>query len=718
MKQKSFWLRMVPVVVLVVVTVFLSLEVYTQMIKTEEEVCWQRLEIATNSTADKIETRINDNMNFLMAVSDAYIFSHNMDNVAAIGEYLDSVMEQTIFEQIDVILPDNSMITHEGEIKERGGKSSYEELVQRGTHISQRVTSSFTGQEVICCVTPIEENGETLGLLVGTISCQTMSELFEVFTYGQEAQLFLIDRANGDYLMDNWHDQLGNIYDLGPRESADGGEMVDMVPIIMNGGQERLVYISQTNGITAFQYCTPIDKFNWEVCVAVQEDVVFANVKKLEEKLYNVGLAELLVVLIYVLWNICMNIMAVRSEQKVRNLEYEKAKNEARGKFISNMSHDVKTPLNGIVGMLQIIKNHRNEPEVVDDCLQKIEISANYLSTLASDMLDISEIENNKLVLQEDVVDLHKLTDELTVMMERQAKEADVTYSFDSSDLSHPYIVGSSVHIKRILVNLISNAIKYSKHAGKHVWVTIYDEPLEHDIAQKTTEKRMYRFIIKDNGIGMSEEFQKNMYQAFEQEIIDARSEYQGYGLGLTIVNHLIRKMNGTIELESTKDVGSTFTVSIPFIVDEKNNAVHETDNQEQQGDEEQTLDISGLRILLVEDNEFNMEIANVLLTDAGALVDMAVNGKEAVEVFAASKPHTYDAVIMDVMMPVMDGYEATKEIRAMNRIDALSVPIIAMTANTFAEDIAHCKEVGMNAHIPKPLDVKELMTTIMQFCK
>ncbi len=704
MKYKAFWRRMVPVLLLVAVTVGMSLSLYRQMMRSEEEICWHRLEIATNSTADKINTRINDNLNFLTAAADAYVLTHRIDDLQAVGHYLSAVMERTIFERIDVILPDNSLITKEGRLSPRGGAVPYDVLVTRGTHITQRVTSSFTGREVFCCVTPIETDGQTLGLLVGTIDCGAMCDFFEVFTYGEEAQLFLIDRTDGHYLMDNWHAELGNIYERGTRTSLEGEE-IDFVPAVIAGERTRFSYFSRTNGERSYQFNAPVEDFYWTVCVVVQEDVAFANLKDLESRLLKVGRVGLVVVLGYVLWNIWLSITAARSESRVRQLEYSKALNEARGKFISNMSHDIKTPLNGIVGMLQIIRNHRAEENVVDECLDKIEISAQYLSTLASDMLDINEIENNKLVLPQESIDLNQLALELNSLMERQAHDAGVTYAMDHAGLTAPCILGSSVHIKRILVNLIGNAIKYSRNAGKNVWVTLWDEAIPGE-----QERRMYRFVVRDNGIGMSEEFQKKMYKAFEQEIIDARSEYQGYGLGLTIVSHLIRKMDGVIDLKSAKGQGSTFTVSIPFQLDPA--------QAQAAPSMEQCADISGMHLLLVEDNEINMEIAHVLLTDAGATVDMAVNGKAATELFAASRLNGYDAIIMDVMMPIMDGCEATRVIRAMARPDAALVPIIAMTASTFSEDITRCMEAGMNDHLAKPLDMRQLMHTMAAYRK
>ncbi len=701
MKWKSFWLRMIPVFLLVTVTAVMSLYIYSTMMASEEEICWQRLEVAINSTAGKISTRITDNFNFLTSMADSAALAQGLDDHKSIGAYLSSVMSKTVFDRMDIILPDNTIITQEGELSQRGGKSGFEHLKEKGVHVTGRLTSSFTGQEVVCCVAPIENSGNTVGILVGTLNCSTLSNIFEVFTFGQEAQLFLIDRTSGDYLMDNWHEDLGNIHDLGEREGIDGST-IDMVPAILNGESTRYAYYSQSNGEASYQYSAPVEGYDWTVCVVVQEDVVFANLRILEKNLMTAGLVTLNVILFYLIWNVLISITAIKNEEKVKRLEYEQAKNAGRAAFISNMSHDIRTPLNGIIGMLGIIKNHREDEATVNDCLGKIEVSAQYLSTLTSDMLDINEIENNKLVIPSEPVDLSKLAAELTFMMDKQARDVGVSYEIDLSHLSHPKVTGSAVHIKRILVNLIGNAIKYSKNAGKCVWVTFADEPISDD-----TGRKMYRFTVKDNGIGMSKEFQRNMYRAFEQELIGPRSEYQGYGLGLTIVHHLVKKMGGTIELESAQGVGSTFTVSIPFDLDQGVSDLPSCETS--------SADITGMRILLVEDNEFNMEIANTLLTDAGAAITTAANGKLALDAFAASAVGAFDAIIMDVMMPEMDGYDATKAIRAMDRDDAKSIPIIAMTASTFAEDVERCIASGMNAHVAKPIEMDKILKVLAE---
>lgn len=699
--KRGFWMRLVPILVIVVTTVAMSLIIYQKMIKKEEEICWERLEIATKSTAGKINVRINDNISFLESVSESFVLTQKLNDVEIVGEYLNSVMSRTIFERIDVLLPNEVMITHNGEAISVKGDLSYNELLNKGSHVSPRCTNPFSGEEVIYCFTAIKVDNEVKGLLIGTIDCKILGEIFEVFTYGKDSQLFLIDCTDGKYLIDTWHEKIDNIYNLGTRVSIDGKEKIDMVSDIINRKTGKLTYISETNGENSYQYYTPVEDFNWELCVVVQEDIVFENVDDLRKILATVGVVEFILLFMFVVWNFILNLLLTKNEIKTKKLEMNKATNEARSKFISNMSHDIRTPLNGIAGMLQIIKTHRQDEAVIDDCLKKIEISTQYLVTLASDMLDINEIESDKLIFDYESIDLKRLADDLSTMIEIKAKEANVEYYMDYSNLDNPYVMGSIVHIERILVNLIGNAIKYSKETDGKVWVSIEDSENENDT---------YKFIVRDNGIGMTEEFQKNMYKAFAQEKVGARSQYQGYGLGLTIVDQLVKKMGGNIQIDSKKGEGTTFTITL--ILNKANKEDCEKNYKEE------SVDLTGLNILLVEDNEFNKEIAEVLLSDVGAIVTTADNGRIATEIFKNSELNAFDIILMDLMMPELDGCEATKLIRRMNRTDAKNIPIIAMTASAFAEEINRCKEAGMNEHIAKPLDLDILMSKLSKYYK
>ncbi len=703
-KTKLFLSRMIPIFIIVLITWILSFIVYQKMIQTEKESCWERLEIATKSTAQKISVRLTDNISFLEAVSDSFVLTKHLHEEKEVGKYLNSIMSMTIFESIDVILPNGDIIKQDGKKINISGQLSYEELVTKGTHISPRCTSPFNNEEVIYCFTPIDSDGQIEAILCGTLSCKTMSEIFEVFTYKENAQLFLIDCADGNYLIDNWHNNLDNIYNLGLRENPKTGEIIDMAPMIINKETGGIFYISHTNGIISYQYHTPVDEFNWQLCVVVQEDVVFEHVKKLQNILYTVGIIEFIIVLAFTLWNMHINAKAINSDEKLKSLELTKATNEAKSRFISNMSHDIRTPLNGIMGMLHIIKNHRENQTLVDDCLRKIEISSQYLTTLTNDMLDINEIESDKFILESLPINLTKLAEDLGIMIEPKAKEKNISYHIEYSNVKNPFVLGSPVHIERVLINLVSNSIKYSKEINANIYV----EFQEYNISDVEST---YKFIVSDNGIGMSEEFQKDMYNDFAQEKVTARSSYQGYGLGLAIVYRLVKKMNGSIELQSIKNEGSTFTITLPL----KHNKNYDPISTNETNT---NTNLNGVNILLVEDNEFNMEIAKIILTDAGANVSIAKNGKYAIEMFRKSELNHFDLILMDIMMPEMDGIEATKIIRSMYREDSVSVPIFAMTATTFSEEIKHCIEVGMNEHISKPIDIDKLITLVVKYCK
>ena len=391
-------------------------------------------------------------------------------------------------------------------------------------------------------------------------------------------------------------------------------------------------------------------------------------------------------------------------QEKARlQMAYEEADSENRAKteFMNRMSHDIRTPINGIMGMVDIIRKNRDDWEKVDDSLEKIQLSTRHLLELVSDVLDMSKLEAGMFEIHEDAFDISELMDEVAALVDAQLVESGITHRKHRSNIQHTALKGSSLQLRRIMVNLLSNAIKYNKSNGT---IDTYAEELSCD---GTTV--WYEFKIVDTGIGMSEEFIKEqLFKPFTQEKNDARTLYRGTGLGMSIVKALLDKLEGSIEVESRPGEGSTFTFRIPFKLDE--NAI-ET-RTEVYGSGQKKLE--GMKILLVEDNEINMEIAEFYLTELGIAVDKAWNGREAIEKFEKSVPGTYDLILMDIMMPEMNGYETTTAIRNLpDRPDGKEIPIIAMTANAFAEDIQAALGAGMNAHVAKPIDMDILISAI-----
>ena len=393
-------------------------------------------------------------------------------------------------------------------------------------------------------------------------------------------------------------------------------------------------------------------------------------------------------------------------QEKARlQMAYEEADSENRAKteFMNRMSHDIRTPINGIMGMVDIIRKNRDDWGKVDDSLDKIQLSTRHLLELVSDVLDMSKLEAGMFEIHEDVFDMNELMDEVAALVDAQLVESGITHCKHRSNIQHTALKGSSLQLRRIMVNLLSNAIKYNKPNGT---IDTYAEELSCD---GTTV--WYEFKIVDTGIGMSEEFIKEqLFKPFTQEKNDARTLYRGTGLGMSIVKALLDKMGGSIEVESQLGAGSTFTFRLPFELDE--NAT-ETKTEEQSLGEQK---LEGKRILLVEDNEINMEIVEFYLKEMGIVIDKAWNGQEAIDKFEESDPGTYDLILMDIMMPVMGGREAARRIRTMERPDAETVRIYAMTAQVSSESVHKCLTSGMNGHIAKPIDeskLREILTRL-----
>lgn len=390
------------------------------------------------------------------------------------------------------------------------------------------------------------------------------------------------------------------------------------------------------------------------------------------------------------------------NEQLQSALESKEQAAQAKSRFLANMSHDIRTPINGIMGMLDMIRKTGQDPERLEDCLNKIEVSSKHLLSLVNDVLDMAKLENDSVVLARESFSLDEICKEAVDVVAFQAAEAGLQTTEEHDDIGGIHIWGSPLHLKKVLINLYSNSIKYNKPGGSiHTSMRVLS---------MTEDQMVCEFQIEDSGVGMSEEFiATRLFKPFVQAEDSSRSSYEGAGLGMSIVKQLVEKMGGSITVQSRLGEGSRFTVVLPLEID------RQADNEKEK--ENRSADLTGMCFLVAEDNELNMEIAEFFLTEKGARLDQAQNGQEAVEKFEAAKPGTYDAILMDLMMPVMDGLTAAKTIRALPRDDAKTIPIIAMTANAFAEDAEKCLAAGMNAHLAKPLDVDKAVETIRGLC-
>ena len=380
------------------------------------------------------------------------------------------------------------------------------------------------------------------------------------------------------------------------------------------------------------------------------------------------------------------------------------AANRAKTEFLQRMSHDIRTPINGICGMVDIAEHYADDVEKQSEYREKVKSASHLLLEMLNDVLDMSKLESGEVMLEEIPLKLSSIFEEVFVVIGQMAAEQNIRIIWEEKEIIHWNLIGSPIHVKRILMNILSNAVKYNKENGD-IYISC------REIVSDQPEMTTIEFTCRDTGIGMAEAFQKQIFEPFAQEHTGSRTRFAGTGLGMPITKKLVEKMGGTIAFESEEGAGTTFVIRIPFKID------LDVDKREEKKDISEKS-IKGLHVLLAEDNELNMEIAEFMLQNEGTVVTKAWNGQEAVDIFRKSRSGEFDVILMDIMMPVMNGYEAAKMIRSLDREDAKVIPIIAMTANAFTEDRLRAKEAGMDEHIAKPVDGKLLVKVINELVK
>lgn len=461
-------------------------------------------------------------------------------------------------------------------------------------------------------------------------------------------------------------------------------------------------HIYRFNSKGAGYYGIMLKQSNYYIFAYIPDHVVFEGVfTKL-----------VAILLIYILFVLVLRYIGYRNNRirQVKDQEKEKAHQEellkaakkaeaaniAKTEFLQRMSHDIRTPINGIIGMVEVGDYYRDDIKKQADCRAKIKDASNTLLELVNEVLDMSKLESGEIVLEEVGFNIDKLSDETVGILEELAKERNIQI-VKEKNITHPYLMGSPIHVKRVLMNVLSNAIKYNRDNG-FIYVSYKELDSNH------SNSAVIEFTCRDTGVGMSKEFQNKIFEPFAQEHMGSRSKYVGTGLGMPSAKSLVEKMGGSIAFTSQEGVGSQFVIRIPFKIDE--------DHKNERVKESASASIEGISALLVEDNELNMEIAKFIIENEGAKVTCATNGKEAVDIYKNS-PESFDIILMDIMMPEMDGLQATQVIRSFDQ----NVPIVAMTANAFMEDKIKAKKAGMNAHVSKPLDKDILIRVISKLC-
>ena len=449
----------------------------------------------------------------------------------------------------------------------------------------------------------------------------------------------------------------------------------------------------------------------WHLAIYVPEAVVFSNVNSIIKAVLTTLIAVFVFIIAVSIMLVGMFIIKrdndiIMKKQLAANKLLENAADSAveashaKTVFLSNMSHDIRTPINGIICMTEIAKKHTDDEEKVRDCLSKIEGASSHLLSLVNDVLDMRRIESGKTEIISEPMNVTTAADECCSIVYGQLAERNVGFEFVKTNIVHPDVLGDKLHLKQILINILGNAVKFTPDGGK-ITFTVEELSFENDEA-------VYSFTVKDTGCGMSEEFLNVVFQPFSQENNTERTHYNGTGLGLSISDQLVRLMGGNIAVSSKLNEGSEFVVKLPFKIN-----VEKVPGSAEKPTDRKIKSFKGVKVLLVEDNELNSELEKVLLSEKGMVVETAENGLKALEAFMASSEYYYDCILMDVMMPEMDGITATLRIRSSDRKDAKTIPIIAITANAFEFDIRRTTDAGMNAHISKPFYVEEVLKVL-----
>ena len=541
---------------------------------------------------------------------------------------------------------------------------------------------------------------------------QTVKQYYTTTTYGGKAATYII-KKNGTlaYYDADSDDVIGarNIYKALEEAEYIQGRSFGMVKEQLD--REGIVAANILLNQTEYYYClTALNNYDMTLMLLIPADSVAVSTMNMmnatvrTETLFISAMALLMLLVFFGLIKLQRSSQMVKLEQET-NRELNRLRavaetaNAAKSTFLNNMSHDIRTPMNAIIGFTNIALKQNPKPEV-KACLDKISDSSEHLLALINDVLDISRIESGKIRYTPAPVDITELSDSVLTIMHGYLSNRDITFQTELRQPQTRYVLTDAVRVREVLVNILGNAVKFTNDGGTVTYAVSY-HPGE-DERHVTV-----RYRISDTGIGMSEEFVDHIFDEFSQEEHGARTQYKGTGLGMAITKRYVDLMGGTISVESKKGVGSTFTVELPMEIADSCEG-KKTDFAAGK------VDINGLRVLLAEDNDLNAEIAMVQLEELGMQITRAVDGEEAVRCFAENPQGTFDIILMDVMMPKMNGYEATKAIRRMqNRPDAAQTPIIAMTANAFAEDVQASLDAGMNGHLSKPIVMDEVIKTI-----
>ena len=820
----------------------LLLVTYAQIETIIEDRCLSRMEEAVNTVLEEITAKLNRDSRLLNAAATVITNTDDFTPEALI-QTMNSFAPLLETMRVRVLLPDNTIVKSEGVILDGTGIVSFAAEAPLGEHVSDRMNSvEEDNMLVLRHFIPIVKDGETVAMLYGLTNLDELPQVMSISNiYEGNAYAYIIDTATGDYILDTRHPNLGNIKDLRDLKVKDSMSWNDRIANLLAGGKGYTVYFSQTTNDWQHLTYAPSGINQWSIGISIPEDEVFASLYAIRSVCLLVGLLIALCLGAYVIWmhKNAKNTVNQAVERAVLEEKLHKAEaaEKAKTAFLSNMSHDIRTPMNAIIGFTTLAETNIDNKERVQEYLAKILSSSNHLLSLINDILDMSRIESGKLNIQEKECSISDIFRDMRNIIQTQMHSKQLNFFMDTMDVIDEHIYCDKLHLNQVLLNLLSNAIKFTPPGGS-VSLMIRQKP------GAPKGYGSYELRVKDTGIGMSAEFATRIFEPFERERTSTVSGIQGTGLGMAITKSIIDTMGGTIELVTEQGKGTEFIINLDFrlqsetrptepipelqglralVVDDNfstcdsvtkmlvqigmrsewtlygkeavlraRQAVEMADpfyayiidwalpdlsglevvrqvrafagenvpiviltaydwsaiedearaagvtafcskplfiselrdtlvyalGKETASEDEPILpetaeELKGTRLLLVEDNELNREIAEELLTESGFVIESAEDGSIAVEKVKASEPGYYRLILMDVQMPIMNGYAATRAIRSLENPALASIPIIAMTANAFDEDRREALENGMNAHVAKPIDVDKLIGAI-----
>ena len=834
-------------VVMILVYIGLFLAAFLWISKLIEERSFLRMEEGVKTVTDEIAHKMSRDSRILNAAANILANSENFDT-----ETMQRVMRtiNPMFETMymEILLPDNTVMTYDGTVLNNKGEISFAKEMPLGEHVSNRMVSIIDGNTyVLRHFVPIVRDGETVAMLFGVTNLQKLPSVLNIdHIYNARADVYIIDTETGDYIMDTWREHLGNLSDLTDIETKDGTDWLEEMQDLMHLKSGHVEYRSLSTGEWVHLYYAPANINQWAIGVSVPEEEAFANVYTIRNIFLIIGSLAGIFMILYYFWMRKNALDAVDKavEKAVLEEKLQKAEAAERAKtmFLSNMSHDIRTPMNAIIGFTTLAQTNINNQERVQGYLAKIMSSSNHLLSLINDILDMSRIESGRLNIEEKECSISDIFRDLRNILQTQMQAKQLNFFMDTLDVEDEDIFCDKLHLNQVLLNLLSNAIKFTPSGGS-VSLTIKQTP------GAPTGYGSYEIRVKDTGIGMSEEFVKHVFEPFEREKTSTVSGIQGTGLGMAITKSIIDAMGGTINVETKQGKGTEYIISLEFrlqtehkpieviqelsglralVVDDNFNtcdsvtkmltqigmrvewtlrgkeavlyskqAVEMHDefhayiidwalpdlggievarqirsvvgenvpiiiltaydwtliedeareagvtafcnkpiflsdlsevltnairNNESKAEEsilpDPGVELKGKRLLLVEDNELNREIAQEILEESGFVIETAEDGTIAVEKVKNSQHGYYDLILMDVQMPIMNGYDATKAIRALEDKELASIPVVAMTANAFDEDKQNAINSGMNAHVAKPINVEKLMEVLQSLLK